>query len=89
MGGGGGFAERSPRSALSKEGMDKTTELLIVDDNSRDGSVEMVETLQKEGFPIRIHVRTNVGPHPSSRPLHASGKGEMPGSHWGGGAGGN
>jgi len=46
-------------SALAKEGMDKTTELLFVDDNSRDGSVEQVEMLKKEGYNIRIHVRTD------------------------------
>ena len=49
----------SHRSALAKEGMDKTTELLFVDDNSRDGSVEQVEMLKKEGYNIRIHVRTD------------------------------
>jgi len=34
-------------------------EVLIVDDNSRDGSVELVHELQKEGFPVRIVVRTD------------------------------
>ena len=33
-------------------------ELIVVDDNSRDGSVEEVETLQGEGYNIRIIVRT-------------------------------
>ncbi len=46
--------------ALGDAGMDKTTELLIVDDNSRDGSVETVKQLQNEGFPIKIFVRENV-----------------------------
>lgn len=34
-------------------------EVLIVDDNSRDGSVELVNELQQEGFPVRILVRTD------------------------------
>jgi len=33
------------------------TELVIVDDNSNDGSEETVKTLQGEGFPVRIIVR--------------------------------
>ncbi|KPA79843.1 dolicholphosphate-mannose synthase (DPMS) [Leptomonas pyrrhocoris] len=36
----------------------EATEMLIVDDNSRDGSVEVVEKLQQEGFNVRIDVRT-------------------------------
>jgi dolichol-phosphate mannosyltransferase len=36
----------------------KTTELIFVDDNSQDGSVEEVEQLQKEGYNVRIIVRT-------------------------------
>ena len=35
------------------------TEVIIVDDNSRDGSVETVEALRREGYPVRIIVRTN------------------------------
>ncbi|PBJ71894.1 dolicholphosphate-mannose synthase [Trypanosoma cruzi] len=33
-------------------------EILIVDDNSQDGSVEVVKKLQKEGYGVRIDVRT-------------------------------
>ncbi|CCW67112.1 unnamed protein product [Phytomonas sp. Hart1] len=33
-------------------------EMLFVDDNSRDGSVEIVNELKKEGFNVRIEVRT-------------------------------
>jgi len=33
-------------------------EVIVVDDNSRDGSVEEVETLREEGYNIRIIVRT-------------------------------
>lgn len=36
----------------------KKTELIFVDDNSQDGSVEEVEKLQKEGYNVRIIVRT-------------------------------
>lgn len=35
-----------------------STELIIVDDNSNDGSVEVVDQLKKEGYNIRIIVRT-------------------------------
>lgn len=35
------------------------TELIFVDDNSQDGSVEEVEKLQKQGYNVRIIVRTN------------------------------
>ena len=34
-------------------------ELIVVDDNSRDGSVEEIEALRDEGYNIRIVVRTN------------------------------
>jgi len=34
------------------------TEVIIVDDNSRDGSVETVQQLQQEGYNVRIIVRT-------------------------------
>lgn len=36
----------------------ENVELIVVDDNSRDGSVEEVEALHKEGYNIRIVVRT-------------------------------
>ncbi|ODV93413.1 hypothetical protein PACTADRAFT_52006 [Pachysolen tannophilus NRRL Y-2460] len=36
----------------------KETELIFVDDNSQDGSVEEVERLQKAGYNVRIIVRT-------------------------------
>lgn len=35
-----------------------TVELVIVDDNSNDGSVEVVQKLKKEGFAVEILVRT-------------------------------
>ena len=34
------------------------TKIIIVDDNSRDGSVENVQSLQHEGYNVRIIVRT-------------------------------
>ncbi|SCU83644.1 LADA_0C12684g1_1 [Lachancea dasiensis] len=37
----------------------KTTELIFVDDNSKDGSVEEVEALQKQGYNVKIIVRTD------------------------------
>ena len=37
----------------------ENVELIIVDDNSQDGSVEEVESLRDEGYNIRIIVRTN------------------------------
>jgi len=33
-------------------------EVLIIDDNSQDGSVELVSQLQKEGYNVQIVVRT-------------------------------
>ncbi|PCH38933.1 glycosyltransferase family 2 protein [Wolfiporia cocos MD-104 SS10] len=33
-------------------------EVIVVDDNSRDGSVEVVQALQREGYRVRIIVRT-------------------------------
>ena len=43
--------------ALDEHGMREETELLIVDDNSNDGSEDTVKTLQSEGFAVRIIVR--------------------------------
>ncbi len=43
--------------ALGEEGSAKT-ELIFVDDNSKDGSVEEVEALQKRGYNVKIIVRT-------------------------------
>ena len=37
----------------------ESVELIVVDDNSRDGSVEEVDALREEGYNIRIVVRTN------------------------------
>jgi dolichol-phosphate mannosyltransferase len=45
-------------AALDKTRLKGKTELLVVDDNSRDGSQEEVEALAREGFPCRIIVRT-------------------------------
>lgn len=46
-------------SALRENGFkDGEVEMLIVDDNSRDGSVETVAKLHKTGYNVRIHVRT-------------------------------
>lgn len=39
--------------------LSKQTELIFVDDNSNDGSVEEVEALQKQGYNVRIIVRTD------------------------------
>lgn len=44
--------------ALKKENLDKVTELIIVDDNSRDGTEEAVKKLEKD-YPVRLIVRTN------------------------------
>jgi hypothetical protein len=48
---------RAPSSRCLATGMRDETELVIVDDNSNDGSEETVKTLQGEGFPVRIIVR--------------------------------
>ncbi|AMD20399.1 HDL345Wp [Eremothecium sinecaudum] len=45
-------------AALGNE-FSKTTELIFVDDNSQDGSVEEVEMLAKKGYNVRIIVRTD------------------------------
>lgn len=44
-------------AALDKEGWGRA-EMIVVDDNSKDGSVEEIEALQKEGHAVRIIVRT-------------------------------
>ncbi|KAH3902443.1 probable Dolichol-phosphate mannosyltransferase [Saccharomycodes ludwigii] len=45
-------------AALGNE-FSKTTELIFVDDNSQDGSVEEVDKLHKNGYNVRIIVRTD------------------------------
>lgn len=47
-------------TAMEKAGHPKTGsfEIIVVDDNSRDGSQETIEKLTKQGFPVRIIVRT-------------------------------
>lgn len=45
-------------AALKKKGLDARAEMLIVDDNSRDGTVEKVEEMIKAGYPVQILVRT-------------------------------
>ena len=37
----------------------ENVELIVVDDNSRDGSVEEVDALNDEGYNVRIIIRTN------------------------------
>uniref|UniRef100_A0A7S4NXC5 Dolichol-phosphate mannosyltransferase subunit 1 n=1 Tax=Paramoeba aestuarina TaxID=180227 RepID=A0A7S4NXC5_9EUKA len=44
--------------ALAEEKKQSSTEIIIVDDNSQDGSVQVIESLQKEGYNVRIDVRT-------------------------------
>nr|CAA90875.1 dolichyl-phosphate-mannose synthase [Trypanosoma brucei brucei] len=45
---------------LADDGFSKNeVEMVIVDDNSRDGSVEVVEKVRNEGYGVRIEVRTN------------------------------
>lgn len=36
----------------------ENVELIVIDDNSRDGSVEEIDVLQGEGYNVRIIVRT-------------------------------
>lgn len=48
---------RRLRHALSET--EQPHEIIVVDDDSRDGSVQRVEALAEEGIPIRIIVRTH------------------------------
>lgn len=41
------------------EGTDPSYEILVVDDDSNDGSKELIDQLAKEGIPVAIHVRKN------------------------------
>lgn len=43
--------------ALAKYNMDKNTEMIIVDDNSADGSEDVVNSMGKKGYNARIIVR--------------------------------
>lgn len=45
-------------AALKKKGLDARSEMIIVDDNSRDGSEERVNEMAKAGYNVRIIVRT-------------------------------
>lgn len=45
-------------AALKAEGMDGTTEMIIVDDNSKDDSEAVVNKLKGEGYNVRIMIRT-------------------------------
>ncbi|KAG5463850.1 hypothetical protein LSCM1_00022 [Leishmania martiniquensis] len=46
-------------AAVADQGLPKhAVEMLVVDDNSRDGSEEVIQKLRKEGFNVRIDVRT-------------------------------
>jgi dolichol-phosphate mannosyltransferase len=48
------FAFKEPDSPIAYENV----ELIIVDDNSQDGTVEEVDTLKGEGYNIKLIVRT-------------------------------
>lgn len=45
-------------AALRERG---TTEIIVVDDNSQDGTVEEVERLKREGYRVELVVRTTKG----------------------------
>ncbi len=47
-------------AVLEKTKLRGQVELIVVDDNSNDGSKEEVEQLAKEGYNCRIIVRTKV-----------------------------
>ena len=47
-----------PRVCDGLAAADLPGEIIIVDDNSRDGSAEAVEELRRQGLPVRIEVRT-------------------------------
>ncbi len=42
------------------DGVISTWEIIVVDDNSRDGSIDVCLSLGAEGFPIRLIVRTHA-----------------------------
>jgi len=46
-------------TALEGNNLRNQSEIIIVDDNSKDESKQLVTRLEKEGFPVRIIVRTN------------------------------
>lgn len=46
-------------AALEEKKMNKNSELIVVDDNSNDGSEAIVNNLQSEGYNARIIVRKN------------------------------
>ena len=45
--------------ALKKKDLDSKAEMIIVDDNSRDGTEEKVNEMAKAGYPVKVIVRTN------------------------------
>lgn len=46
-------------AAVKDQGLPvEAVEMLIVDDNSRDGSVEVIQKMQREGYNVAIDVRT-------------------------------
>jgi dolichol-phosphate mannosyltransferase len=51
------FAAVKARAASDKSGGNVGVRVIVVDDNSRDGSVETVAALAKEGYDVRIIVR--------------------------------
>lgn len=48
-------------AAMAERGFDtKAVEMIVVDDNSRDGTVEKIDSLSKEGFNVTVQVRTHM-----------------------------